>query len=73
LSFIPLIIRPKNLFSSESSLKYFLTQTLASAIFLFAIIFLYFLSNFKINLVIFIPALISSTMLLKRGAAPFHF
>ena len=73
LSFIPLIIRSKNLFSSESSLKYFLTQALASAIFLFAIIILYLFLNFKINLLYFNYLLISSTIILKIGAAPFHF
>jgi NADH-ubiquinone oxidoreductase chain 2 len=73
LSFIPLIIRSKNLFSSESSLKYFLTQALASAILLFSIIILYIFINFKINLLFFNYLLISSTIILKIGAAPFHF
>jgi NADH-ubiquinone oxidoreductase chain 2 len=73
LSFIPLIIRTKNLFSSESSLKYFLIQALASAIFLFSIILFYLFLNFKIYLVFYNFMLISSTILLKRGTAPFHF
>lgn len=73
LSFIPLIIRSKNLFSSESSLKYFLTQALASSIFLFSIILLYLFINFKLNLTYYNFILISSTIILKRGTAPFHF
>nr|YP_010999255.1 NADH dehydrogenase subunit 2 [Cricotopus flavozonatus]WPM93101.1 NADH dehydrogenase subunit 2 [Cricotopus flavozonatus] len=73
LSFIPLMMSSKNLFSSESSLKYFLTQALASAIFLFSIILLYLFINFKFNLLYFNFMLISSTMMLKSGAAPFHF
>lgn len=73
MSFIPLIIRSKNLFSSESSLKYFLTQALASSIFLFSIILLYLFINFKFNLIYYNFILISSTMILKRGTAPFHF
>lgn len=73
LSFIPLIIRSKNLFSSESSLKYFLTQALASAIFLFSIILLYLFINYKMDLLYFRNILISSTIILKIGAAPFHF
>lgn len=71
MSFIPLIIRQKNLFSSEASLKYFLTQALASSVFFFSIICLFFILNYKFynfNLV-----LISSAILLKIGAAPFHF
>nr|YP_010865929.1 NADH dehydrogenase subunit 2 [Furcatopanorpa longihypovalva]WGT92136.1 NADH dehydrogenase subunit 2 [Furcatopanorpa longihypovalva]WGT92149.1 NADH dehydrogenase subunit 2 [Furcatopanorpa longihypovalva]WGT92162.1 NADH dehydrogenase subunit 2 [Furcatopanorpa longihypovalva] len=76
LSFIPLMINSKNLMSTEASLKYFLTQALASSILLFSVILLtlnnYFTfffpeSNLIINL------MINSTLLLKMGAAPFHF
>lgn len=71
LSFIPLIIRSKNLFSSESSLKYFLTQALASSFFLFRLIFiLIYLNSFSLN---FFYLIICSSILIKRGAAPFHF
>lgn len=73
LSFIPLIIRSKNLFSSESSLKYFLTQALASSVLLFSIILIYLFINFKINFIVYNIILISSTIILKRGTAPFHF
>jgi NADH-ubiquinone oxidoreductase chain 2 len=73
LSFIPLIIRSKNLFSSESSLKYFLIQALASAIFLFSIILFYLFINLKIYLIFYNIILICSTILLKSGTAPFHF
>jgi len=73
LSFIPLIIRSKNLFSSESSLKYFLIQALASAVFLFTIIINLFLINFTPNLLKLTIILISSTIIIKTGAAPFHF
>lgn len=75
LSFIPLINdSKKNLISSESSLKYFLTQAFASSILLFAIIIL--LIIFNLNWIIinnFNELLILSTLLLKNGAAPFHF
>lgn len=66
-------MRSKNLFSSESSLKYFLIQALASAIFLFSIILFYLFLNFKIYLIFYNFILISSTILLKSGTAPFHF
>lgn len=74
LSFIPLIINTNNLISSEASLKYFLTQALASSVFLFAVILMFILD--RINNVFLIKhrnLLISSALLLKRGAAPFHF
>nr|YP_009158075.1 NADH dehydrogenase subunit 2 [Ochlerotatus vigilax]AKL90618.1 NADH dehydrogenase subunit 2 [Ochlerotatus vigilax]AKN78884.1 NADH dehydrogenase subunit 2 [Ochlerotatus vigilax] len=75
LSFIPLMNEgKKNLMTSESSLKYFLTQAFASSILLFAIILmmLFFNNNWLINNN-FNDLLILSTLLLKSGAAPFHF
>ncbi|YP_003934995.1 NADH dehydrogenase subunit 2 (mitochondrion) [Bactrocera tryoni] len=73
LSFIPLM-NSNNLTSTEASLKYFLTQAMASAVLLFAIMLMY-LNNYPItqdnssysNLIII------SSLLLKSGAAPFHF
>nr|QHD20107.1 NADH dehydrogenase subunit 2 [Ochlerotatus taeniorhynchus] len=75
LSFIPLMNEgKKNLMTSESSLKYFLTQAFASSILLFAIILmmLFFNNNWTMNNN-FNDLLILSTLLLKSGAAPFHF
>lgn len=72
LSFIPLITRSKNLFSSEASLKYFITQALASAILLFSVILIYFFLKESFREKYFLT-LISSTIILKIGAAPFHF
>ncbi|YP_010419918.1 NADH dehydrogenase subunit 2 (mitochondrion) [Anopheles marshallii] len=75
LSFIPLMNdNKKNLLTSESSLKYFLTQAFASSILLFAIIMLmFFYNNNMILYNSFNETLILSTLLLKSGAAPFHF
>nr|YP_010155471.1 NADH dehydrogenase subunit 2 [Haemagogus tropicalis]QQX45051.1 NADH dehydrogenase subunit 2 [Haemagogus tropicalis] len=75
LSFIPLMNdNKKNLMSTESSLKYFLIQAFASSILLFSIIFmmLFFNNNWMINDNLN-NLLILSTLLLKSGAAPFHF
>nr|UTU97022.1 NADH dehydrogenase subunit 2 [Aedes koreicus]WON66412.1 NADH dehydrogenase subunit 2 [Aedes koreicus] len=75
LSFIPLMNEgKKNLMTSESSLKYFLTQAFASSILLFAIIMMmmFFNNNWTISNN-FNNLLILSTLLLKSGAAPFHF
>nr|WHN78732.1 NADH dehydrogenase subunit 2 [Panzeria anthophila] len=70
LSFIPLMSDDK-LMSTESSLKYFLTQALASSMLLFAVI-LYLLNASKMNSN-FLEMMIFSPLLLKMGAAPFHF
>nr|AII02272.1 NADH dehydrogenase subunit 2 [Epermenia illigerella] len=72
LSFIPLISHTNNLMYSEASLKYFLTQSIASINFLFFIIFKMILfKNFEMNN--FISILINSSLLMKMGSAPFHF
>nr|YP_010563165.1 NADH dehydrogenase subunit 2 [Cnethodonta grisescens]UYX61171.1 NADH dehydrogenase subunit 2 [Cnethodonta grisescens] len=72
LSFIPLISNSNNLFSNEASMKYFLTQSIASINFLFSIIMkLILMKNFEMNL--FISIMINSSLLMKMGSAPFHF
>nr|AII02353.1 NADH dehydrogenase subunit 2 [Ethmia eupostica] len=72
LSFIPLISNSNNLLTSEASLKYFLTQTIASINFLFIILLkMFFFKNFEFNNLISI--LINSSLLMKMGSAPFHF
>nr|YP_010875344.1 NADH dehydrogenase subunit 2 [Nycteribia allotopa]WGW14998.1 NADH dehydrogenase subunit 2 [Nycteribia allotopa] len=65
MSFIPLMMDNK-LLSSESSIKYFLIQTLSSLILLFSFTLLLFFFNemFKILMMI--------SLFLKMGAAPFH-
>nr|YP_009349974.1 NADH dehydrogenase subunit 2 [Homogryllacris anelytra]AQM40148.1 NADH dehydrogenase subunit 2 [Homogryllacris anelytra] len=76
LSFIPLMTNSKNTLSTEATLKYFLIQALASITFLFSTTLMQIYSNSSIsptfinNLFI---TLISSTLLMKMGAAPFHF
>nr|AAT69293.1 NADH dehydrogenase subunit 2 [Squilla mantis] len=65
LSFIPLISSETNQFSSEASLKYFLTQALASAMILLA-------ASTMTTGVMFSPYLLSTALLIKMGAAPFH-
>nr|QRW36267.1 NADH dehydrogenase subunit 2 [Deronectes moestus] len=76
LSFIPLISSKNNSYSSESSIKYFLVQTMASSIFLLTIIMIMMKNKmlsdtFIINEMMFI--MLNSTILMKLGAAPFHF
>nr|YP_010326921.1 NADH dehydrogenase subunit 2 [Ambulyx liturata]UNP54173.1 NADH dehydrogenase subunit 2 [Ambulyx liturata] len=72
LSFIPLISNSNNLLSSEASLKYFLTQSIASMNFLFSILIkMNLMKNFEMNN--FISIMINSSLLMKMGSAPFHF
>nr|WHL46487.1 NADH dehydrogenase subunit 2 [Dudusa nobilis] len=72
LSFIPLISNSNNLLATEASLKYFLTQSIASINFLFSILIkMILMKNFEMNL--FIMIMINSSMLMKMGSAPFHF
>nr|YP_010954758.1 NADH dehydrogenase subunit 2 [Falcicornis taibaishanensis]WMW30143.1 NADH dehydrogenase subunit 2 [Falcicornis taibaishanensis] len=73
LSFIPLISTSKNMFSSESALKYFISQVLASTILLLSIIILStkaltFLEHNLQSSLIF-----NTSLLLKMGSAPLHF
>nr|YP_009737773.1 NADH dehydrogenase subunit 2 [Amesia sanguiflua]QHW07354.1 NADH dehydrogenase subunit 2 [Amesia sanguiflua] len=73
ISFIPLISNSNNTMSTEASLKYFLTQSIASMNFLFMILMkmLMLKSSFFFNN--FSSIMINSTLLMKMGAAPFHF
>nr|AXS65621.1 NADH dehydrogenase subunit 2 [Cucujoidea sp. 38 KM-2017] len=72
VSIIPLLKTHNNMLSSEASIKYFVTQALASTLILFSIISIqlmeinYFISQaFSLSL--------DSALLTKMGAAPFHF
>nr|AEW48067.1 NADH dehydrogenase subunit 2 [Stegana jianqinae] len=74
LSFIPLMSDNNNLMSTEASLKYFLVQAMASTILLFSIILLMMKNNFNFEIMNFYTSMIIlSSLLLKSGAAPFHF
>nr|AML26049.1 NADH dehydrogenase subunit 2 [Staphylinidae sp. BMNH 1274251] len=73
LAFIPFIQEKNNTLSTESSLKYFLTQALASIILLFTLIFLsknYLMMKYIDNSIMII---FNSALLTKMGMAPFHF
>nr|UOU85357.1 NADH dehydrogenase subunit 2 [Nephrotoma flavescens] len=76
LSFIPLMMNYNNLMKSEASLKYFLTQALASSLLLFSVILMMLSMNmnwYYSEFVMMYPMMINSCLLLKMGAAPFHF
>nr|YP_011004276.1 NADH dehydrogenase subunit 2 [Ctenophthalmus yunnanus]WPS93664.1 NADH dehydrogenase subunit 2 [Ctenophthalmus yunnanus] len=75
LSFIPLMNNNFNSLSNEASLKYFLIQAIASILLLFLICINFinwnFFSMIYYNNIYLI--FINFTLLLKMGAAPFHF
>nr|YP_010621006.1 NADH dehydrogenase subunit 2 [Periplaneta japonica]WAX39389.1 NADH dehydrogenase subunit 2 [Periplaneta japonica] len=74
LSFIPLMSTNKNIYTTEASMKYFIVQALASSTLLFLIIAksmieeFYMISNNPLTSII-----INTPLLLKGGAAPFHW
>nr|AXS66231.1 NADH dehydrogenase subunit 2 [Cucujoidea sp. 2 KM-2017] len=70
LSIIPLMNSPKNTYPSESAIKYFITQTMASSILLFSILLIMTEIMMKFNLYTMI--ILNSAILTKMGAAPFH-
>nr|URX53072.1 NADH dehydrogenase subunit 2 [Kalotermitidae sp. 6 AB-2022a] len=72
MSFIPLMSSQENIFTTEASLKYFLTQALASSALLFLVMMKILINqpqafNKLYSYVIMIP------LLLKMGAAPLHW
>nr|ULR86961.1 NADH dehydrogenase subunit 2 [Macquartia sp. 2 HNL-2022a] len=71
LAFIPLMSDNK-LMSTESSLKYFLVQALASSIFLFAVI-LFLMNTGVSSYIIILKMMMFSSLIMKSGSAPFHF
>nr|YP_010414133.1 NADH dehydrogenase subunit 2 [Notiophilus quadripunctatus]URQ84675.1 NADH deshydrogenase subunit 2 [Notiophilus quadripunctatus] len=76
LSFIPMLKAESDPYSAESSMKYFLVQALASTIFLFSIMIIMMKKNLIsdfLNINQFMIMMINSSLLLKMGAAPFHF
>nr|YP_010414545.1 NADH dehydrogenase subunit 2 [Austrogymnocnemia maculata]URT60711.1 NADH dehydrogenase subunit 2 [Austrogymnocnemia maculata] len=72
LSFIPLLSNLKNSTSTESALKYFIIQALASTTLLFVILLLSFNQNLVPSLNPNLNIILNSALLMKMGAAPFH-
>nr|AXI98558.1 NADH dehydrogenase subunit 2 [Pseudoniphargus elongatus] len=62
LSFIPIILKKLNKYSTEAAIKYFLVQAISSIFFLF---FFLFLKHYLIITLLLI-------LMFKMGAAPFH-
>nr|YP_009740888.1 NADH dehydrogenase subunit 2 [Emeiacris maculata]QID03902.1 NADH dehydrogenase subunit 2 [Emeiacris maculata] len=73
LSFIPMLANNKNMMMNESSIKYFIVQAMASTMLLFSILFIQMKYPMSWEMELIPPMMISSSLLLKIGAAPFHF
>nr|QEJ81438.1 NADH dehydrogenase subunit 2 [Stenocladius sp. FM17] len=75
LSIMPIMNMNKNILSSESSIKYFMTQVMASKIIMMSIVLMMWKFNtsssmfYKSNLLM----IMNSSFLMKMGMAPFHF
>nr|QEJ81412.1 NADH dehydrogenase subunit 2 [Pristolycus sp. FM14] len=74
LSIIP-IIKGKSILSSESSIKYFITQALASTIIMMSIIMMMWKFSFSSSIYLQsnLLMIMNSGLLLKMGMAPLHF
>nr|YP_003875551.1 NADH dehydrogenase subunit 2 [Xyleus modestus]ADD97009.1 NADH dehydrogenase subunit 2 [Xyleus modestus] len=73
LSFIPLLTNNKNMSMNESSIKYFIVQAMASTMLLFSILMIQMKTPSEWEGELIPSMMISSSLLLKIGAAPFHF
>nr|APX39195.1 NADH dehydrogenase subunit 2 [Oulema erichsonii] len=74
LSILPLMSNSNNVYPSESALKYFISQVMASIFFLFSLILIMKTHELIfMNKSIFLTIILESAILTKLGAAPFHF
>nr|YP_010411430.1 NADH dehydrogenase subunit 2 [Coraebus diminutus]URN73076.1 NADH dehydrogenase subunit 2 [Coraebus diminutus] len=75
LSFIPLIMEKKNIRASEATIKYFIIQAMASSIILMMLLSNIVINSMTSDLITNSPMLviILSALIMKMGAAPFHF
>nr|AQP29299.1 NADH dehydrogenase subunit 2 [Amitermes sp. A TB-2017] len=74
MSFIPLMSNVKNMYNTEASLKYFIVQVLASATLLFMVVMKTLTEDlFTFEGSTYAPMIICTPLLLKSGAAPFHW
>nr|YP_009740823.1 NADH dehydrogenase subunit 2 [Traulia lofaoshana]QID03824.1 NADH dehydrogenase subunit 2 [Traulia lofaoshana] len=73
LSFIPMLANNKSMMMNESSIKYFIVQAMASTMLLFSILLIQMKYPVGWESKMIPSMMISSSLLLKIGAAPFHF
>nr|YP_010464210.1 NADH dehydrogenase subunit 2 [Strongylium kulzeri]UUL71587.1 NADH dehydrogenase subunit 2 [Strongylium kulzeri] len=73
LSVIPLFSSTKNIYSSESAMKYFITQAMASLILLAAVTMMLLVEEFINPQMNLLNLMMNSALMTKVGAAPFHY
>nr|WFS86408.1 NADH dehydrogenase subunit 2 [Arcyptera microptera microptera] len=73
LSFTSMLTNNKNMMMNESAIKYFIVQAMASTMLLFSILLIQMESLMSWEEKMIPSMIISSSLLLKIGAAPFHF
>nr|ARH55162.1 NADH dehydrogenase subunit 2 [Erotides cosnardi] len=73
LSMIPIMQKKMNLLSTESSIKYFITQAMASSILIMAIIMMTMKTGLLSTVEKSSYMMMNSALLTKMGMAPFHF
>nr|YP_010939052.1 NADH dehydrogenase subunit 2 [Cryptocercus punctulatus]WLF00964.1 NADH dehydrogenase subunit 2 [Cryptocercus punctulatus] len=74
LSFIPLMLNNKNIFTTEATLKYFIIQAMSSSLLLFIIMMKILMKEmFSMEENNISMMLVMTPLLLKSGAAPFHW
>nr|URX53798.1 NADH dehydrogenase subunit 2 [Bifiditermes nr. madagascariensis] len=73
MSFIPLMLSQENIFTAEASLKYFITQALASSTLLFLVVMKALVNQSLLTSSEIHESLIMTPLLLKVGAAPLHW
>nr|UFR82942.1 NADH dehydrogenase subunit 2 [Megasoma elephas elephas]UFR82955.1 NADH dehydrogenase subunit 2 [Megasoma mars] len=73
LSIIPLMSSTNNMMASEASLKYFITQAMASSLLLFAITLIAMNNLINMNSNLYLALVLNTALFIKMGAAPFHF
>nr|UBI44014.1 NADH dehydrogenase subunit 2 [Eysarcoris gibbosus] len=69
MSFIPLIMSNKTKYSSEASMMYFFVQSMSSTLLVMMVMCMMYNYSIKINM---IKDLLTISLLIKLGAAPFH-
>nr|QNJ59964.1 NADH dehydrogenase subunit 2 [Amblytropidia mysteca] len=73
LSFIPMLANNKNMMMNESTIKYFIVQAMASTMILFSIMMIQMKYPMMWEKEMVPSMMVSSSLMLKMGAAPFHF
>lgn len=70
IRFIPLLLSKISSFSTEASIKYFITQAIGSIIIIFSAVFINI--NTQINNIVSINEILTVAVAIKIGLAPFH-